>query len=298
MGSSLWKDFFREIKKSFSRFISIFTIVFIGVGFFAGVKSTAPNMKKSMDSYYDEYNLMDIRIMSTLGLTEDDISAIEKIDGVLGVQAGYFTDVVTTVNSNELVLKVHSMPSKIKSGDKDDIINAIKLIEGRYPEKSGECIIEESIFIDYGFSIGDTIKVGSGKEVETTKDTLVTDKYTIVGKAITPYYLSYEKGCSEIGSGTVNSYIMVLEEDFKIPVYTEALVTVKDAKALNSYNKEYKECVTKVVTALENLGFDRSGIRLEEIKKMAKEELDKATKEYNEQKNLYDEEIKKAEEEL
>lgn len=298
MGSSLWKDFFREIKKSFSRFISIFTIVFIGVGFFAGVKSTAPNMKKSMDSYYDEYNLMDIRIMSTLGLTEDDISAIEKIDGVLGVQAGYFTDVVTTVNSNELVLKVHSMPSKIKSGDKDDIINAVKLIEGRYPEKSGECIIEESIFIDYGFSIGDTIKVGSGKEVETTKDTLVTDKYTIVGKAITPYYLSYEKGSSEIGSGTVNSYIMVLEEDFKIPVYTEALVTVKDAKALNSYNKEYKECVTKVVTALENLGFDRSGIRLEEIKKMAKEELDKATKEYNEQKNLYDKEIKKAEEEL
>lgn len=298
MGSSLWKDFFREIKKSFSRFVSIFAIVFIGVGFFSGVKATAPNMKKSMDSYYDQYNLMDIRIMSTLGLTEDDIKAIREIDGVEQVQAGYFTDVVTTVKSNELVLKVHSMPNKIKIGDKDDIINGVKLVEGRYPEKSGECIIEDSIFIDFGLSIGDTIKIASGKEEEITKETLVTDQYTIVGKAITPYYLSYEKGSSEIGSGTVDTFMMVLEEDFKIPVFTEALVTVKDAKALNSYNKEYKELVTKVVTPLENLGFDRSGIRLEEIKKMAKEELDKATKEYNEQKKLYDEKIKKAEEEL
>ncbi len=103
MGTALWKDFFREIRKSFGRFISIFTIVFIGVGFFAGVKATAPSMKHSMDLYYDEYNLMDIRVMSTLGLTEEDIQEIQKTDGVHAVQPGYFTDVVSTVDSTEFV---------------------------------------------------------------------------------------------------------------------------------------------------------------------------------------------------
>lgn len=298
MMTALWKDFTREIKKSFSRFISILSIVFIGVAFFAGVKATAPDMKHSMDLYYDEYNLMDIRVMSTLGITKDDISAIEKVDQVAVVQPGYFTDVVTTIESREVVFRVHSIPSESVNSENKDYINGYKLTEGRYPEKPGECIIEDSNLVDIGLSIGDTIKVSSGKTKEITDGTLTTDKYTIVGKAITPYYLTYEKGASEVGSGKVNYFMVILADDFKLPAYTEALVTVKNVKQLNSYNKEYKDLVSKVVTPLENLGVDRSVIRLAEVKKMAMDELDKKKKEFEEQKKLFTDEITKAEAEL
>lgn len=298
MGRALRKDFLREIRKSLSRFISIFVIVFIGVGFFAGVKSTAPDMKNSMDLYYDEYNLMDIRVMSTLGLTEDDIGAIKNVNGVDDVQPGYFTDVAATINSREIVFRLHSIPSSNMDKSSKDYINRFKLTEGRYPEKPGEVIIEDSSMIDAGLSVGDTIKVSSGKTKAITEEALTTDVFTVVGKAITPYYLSYEKGTSEIGSGKVDFFMMTLEDTFKFPVYTEALVTVKDAKQLNSYSKDYNEHVSKVVTSLENLGVDRSSIRLDEIKKMAMDELEKAQKEYNEQKQYYMDEMKKAEEEL
>jgi putative ABC transport system permease protein len=298
MGTALWKDFFREIRKSFGRFISIFTIVFIGVGFFAGVKATAPSMKHSMDLYYDEYNLMDIRVMSTLGLTEEDIQEIQKTDGVHAVQPGYFTDVVSTVDSTEFVFKIHSIPSVSEKEPDKDFINRFKLTEGRYPQKSGECIIEDSIIMDIGLSIGDTLKVSSGKQQAITDGTLAVDEFTVVGKALTPYYLSYEKGASDIGSGKVNTFLMIREEDFTLPVYTEALVTVKNAKQLNSYSKDYQELVSKVVVSLENLGVDRSKIRIEKIKKDAMDELDKAKREFEAQKQLFNEEIKKGEEEL
>jgi putative ABC transport system permease protein len=298
MGTALWKDFFREIRRSFNRFISIFAIVFIGVAFFVGVKATTPDMKHSMNLYYDEYNLMDIRIMATLGITDDDIKAIGAIDGVYDVQPGYFTDVVTTVNSTELVLKVHSLPTRIMSSTGEYGINRLKLTEGRFPERSGECIVEDSPFMDWGISVGDTIKVGSGKSTAITDGTLYTDVYKVVGKARTPYYLSYEKGASEIGSGKANFFMMIPDYDFRIPVYTEALVTVKNARELNSYSKDYEKLISRVVTSLENLGVDRSGLRLDEIKKAAMEELDKAKAEYNEKKQQFDEEMKKAEDQL
>lgn len=298
MKAALWKDFSREIRKSLSRFISIFTIVFIGVAFFAGIKATAPDMKQSMDLYYDEYNLMDIRIMSTLGLTKDDIDAIRGIDQVDAVQPGYFTDVVSTIDSKELVFRIHSIPSDAVESQNKDYINRLKLTKGRYPERSGECVIEESSLMDTGLSVGDTIRVSSGKAKKITDGTLARDEFTIVGKAITPYYLTYDKGSSEVGSGKVNSFMMIPDKDFTFPVYTEALVTVKNAKQLNSYCKEYKDLVAKVVSPLENLGFDRSALRLDEIKKMAMDELDKNKKDFEEQKKLFNEKINKAEDDL
>ncbi|HZJ99895.1 MAG TPA: FtsX-like permease family protein [Tissierellaceae bacterium] len=298
MKKPLWKDFFREIRGSFSRFISIFAIVFIGVAFFSGIKATAPDMKYSMDKYYDQYNLMDIRVMSTLGLTDNDIREIEKCDGVLNVQPGYFTDVVSTIDSTEFVIKIHSIPP-VKAGNSgDEPINQIKLTEGRYPKNTGECIIEDLNLLNLGLKVGDSLKVSSGKTEDILKGTLDINEFTIVGKAITPYYLSYEKGASEIGSGKVNFFMMILEEDFAFPVYTEAVVTVKGARELNSYDKEYKELVSNTAVPIENIGVDRSVLRLEEIKEQAQGELEKAKNEYNEQKELFDSEMSAAEEEL
>ncbi|MGM9972449.1 MAG: FtsX-like permease family protein [Clostridiaceae bacterium] len=298
MSKMLFKDFLREIRHSMGRFLSIFTIVLIGVSFFSGIKAAAPDMKHSADKYYDKYNLMDIRVLSTLGLSKDDIQEISKIQEIEKVQGGYFVDAVSMIGSTEIVFRLHSLPTSSKEGNGEGYINEINLLEGQVPSKSGECLIEESNAIDLGLKIGDTIKLTSGKDVPITDEALNRDTFTIVGKTLSPNYLSYEKGPSDIGNGRVSLYLMIPEEDFKYSVYTEALVTVKGAKELNTYKKDYENTVEKVLSSLENLGVDRSAVRLNEIKDEVNKKLQEAREEYNKEKQLYDEEIKKGEEEL
>ncbi len=294
----LFKDFRREIRESLGRFLSIFTIVLIGVSFFSGVKAAAPDMRHTADKYYDDYNMMDINIMSTLGLSEEDIVEISKIDNVSKVQPGYFVDTVSIIGATEYVFRLHSLPNEVIKNHDAEYLNKVKLVEGRFPEKSGECLLEESRAIDLGVKIGDKLKLSSGKDVPITEEALDIDTFTIVGKVVSPYYISYEKGSSDIGTGKVSFFLMIPKEDFKYPVYTEALVTVKDAKPLNSYSKEYDKKVDKVLSSLENLGVDRSTLRLSDIKAEAMKKLQEAKDQYNEQKRLYDEEIQKAESDL
>ena len=288
------KDLFREIRNSWARFVSIFAIVLVSVAFFAGIRATAPDMRHTADQYFDKYNLMDVRIMSTLGLTEDDIGAIAGISGVQKVQPGYFADVVSTQNSMETVFRLHSLPTQ----NDENTLNQVELTQGRYPEKSGECLLEDSSYLQLGLNIGDTIHVSSGKEKPVTEDTLKTDEFTIVGKVITPYYLTYDKGTTEIGNGKVTTFLMIREEDFNYPCFTEALVTVKGAKPLNTYSAQYDDVVENVTVALENLGVDRSGIRLAEVKGDAEKQLDDAKADYAEGKKKYDDEIAKGEADL
>ncbi len=294
MSGVVFKDLLREIRTSWTRFVSIFAIVLVSVAFFAGIRATAPDMRHTADRYFDKYNLMDVRIMSTLGLTQDDIDAITNTSGVQKVQAGYFADVVSTQNSMETVFRLHSLP---KSRD-ENTLNQVQLTQGRYPEKSGECLLEDSTYLQLGLDIGDTILVNSGKEKPVTEDTLKTDEFTVVGKVITPYYLTYDKGTTEIGNGKITTFLMIPEEDFIYPCYTEALVTVTGAKPLNTYSAEYDKTVENVTIALENLGVDRSGIRLAEVKSEATEKLNESKAEYEKGKKEFEEEIAKGEADL
>src|SRR5659263_732019 len=150
MKYSLFKDTFREIVKSPSRFLSIFLIVGLGTAFFAGLKAAAPDMKNTADIYYDTYNMMDIRVLSTMGLTDEDIDAMKLVAGVETVQPSYFADVVTTIHSNEFVFRIHALPAAALTAGSEDYLNKPKLVEGRLPAKSGECIIEESNAVDLG----------------------------------------------------------------------------------------------------------------------------------------------------
>lgn len=290
MKKSLFKDTFREINKSPNRFLSIFLIVALGTAFFSGVKAAAPNMKNTADIYYDDNNLMDIRILSTMGLTDDDMEAMKQVEGVETVQPSYFADVVTTIYSNEFVFRIHALPAdKIQSGS-GDYLNKPNLIEGRMPAQSGECIIEQSYNIDLGLKIGDKLTVSSGKKEDLT-DVLVTDTFTIVGKAVSSYYLTYDKDPSDIGSGKVNFFMMILSTDFSYPVYTEALVTVKGAKALNSYSPEYQKLVEKTLNQLDNVVSERSLLRLAEIKEMANEQLNESKEELATKEGEYNTQI-------
>ena len=103
---ALHKDFWMEIRTSKARFISIFMIVALGVAFFSGIQASSPDMRLSGDAYYDEKNLMDIKVVGTLGLTEDDVSAIRQIDGVQNAEGAYSTDVMCGEGEKQKVLHV------------------------------------------------------------------------------------------------------------------------------------------------------------------------------------------------
>lgn len=297
MKNALAKDTIREIKKSFGRFLSIFAIVAIGVAFFADVKAAAPDMKYTADKYYDDYNLFDLRILTTMGLTKDDVDAIEKIDGVKGIYKAHSMDALTRVNNREVVLKIHGLPIDNLSDNNENYINRPKIIEGRLPKESGECLIEKGKLDDLGLNVGSKITLESGKETDIL-DSLKTKEFTIVGTAQTPYYLSFEKGASDIGSGSINNFIMIPEEDFNMDYYTEVFVTIDGAKELNSYNDEYFEVTDKVKNSITSLGDERAPLRIDEIRQEALNELQKGKDELKRSKELGLEQLEEAKEKL
>ena len=179
MSKSLIKDTFRDIKKSLGRFISILMICALGVAFFVGIKSAPIAMEKTADQYYDDYNFMDLRLISTLGFTDADAEAIRKIKNVDGVFPTFTQDVLTSYQDNELVIRLHGLPIDNLNPDNPDYINQVKLVEGRLPEKSGEAVVENGVYLGT-MELGDTIQLTSGTDDELS-DTLKTTEYTIVG---------------------------------------------------------------------------------------------------------------------
>lgn len=247
---ALFKDFLMEVKLSRNRFLSIVLIVALGVAFFSGLRAAEPDMKISADNYYDETNLSDIRILSTLGLTDDDVSYISSVNGIKEVEPSYSLDALMETEDAELVVKLISTT---------DTINQVNLLEGRMPRVSGECVIDSHL-LNYGtYNIGDTITFISGND-ESLEESLVTTEYTIVGICNSSYYLSYSRGNSSIGSGKISGYVALFKEDFSIDAYTEIYATVDGVKELNSYEDNYEDKVAKVVDEIEK----NSGTRISE----------------------------------
>ncbi|MBE6053152.1 MAG: FtsX-like permease family protein [Clostridium sartagoforme] len=285
MKSAFFKDVIRDIKRSKGRFFSIFAIIALGVAFFSGIKVAPIDMKGTADKYYDDNNLMDLTLYSTLGFTDEDIEEIKKVDGVQDVFPTYSLDTVTKVGSSEVVIKVMGIPL-----DNSNYVNKYTLVEGRYPEKPNECLLEAGKIDNLDLSIGSKIKLESGKS-ESLSDTIENTEFEIVGKVRTPYYLSYEKGTSNIGNGRVSSFVVVPLENFKIEAFTETYVTVSGAKELNSYSDKYFDFIDSPKIALEALGDERAGIRYEDI-------LGEANKQLNESKSKLNEEKKNGEDKL
>ncbi len=289
MPKILWKDLFVEIKHSLGRFCSILCIVALGVAFFAGIKASAPDMKYSADFYFDQYDMQDIQVFSTLGLRQSDIDTIKKIKGVENVQPLFSMDALTRVGASEMVYKIFSLPEKSE-------INQVRLVEGRMPQNEKECLLEapnvQNELFD-GYKIGDTIKLYSGDDQPIT-DQLKYDEYKIVGTCYWPRYLSYEKGTSSIGSGSVNSFIFIPQTDIKTDYYTEVDVTVQGAKQLNTYSKAYFGVVDPVVKKIENIA--DSQVKKEIANQQKK--LDEAKEEYFEQEKKTQKQIDDAKEQI
>jgi len=283
-------DALREIRRYPARFLSILTIVAIGAGLFVGIKGAAPDMKYTADQYYDRQNMMDVRVLSTLGLVAGDIDAIRAVEGVEAVQPGYFVDVTTQVDSLQYVLRIHSLPIGLTSGDGAGSLNKPRLVSGRMPSAPDEAVIEVNRNVTFDKGIGDTVTVASGKTTGIS-ETLKHTTYTIVGTVVSPFYLTFDREPSDIGSGRAHLFLMIAEDEFTYPAYTEALVTVAGARALDSYSDDYTDTVARVTSRLENVGAERASLRLAEIKASAQAELDKGKEELATQQAAYDEAI-------
>ena len=264
---ALKKDFRMEIKKSLNRFLSIFFIVAMGVAFFSGIQASAPDLRITGDAYFDETNLMDIRVVGTLGLTDQDMEALGALEGVETVTPGYMTDVLSGEGENQKVLHIEAIL---------DQVNQPSLAEGSMPKQKGECFLDKDYADKMGYQIGDQVEVSFP---EDTDSMLKSSTFTIVGTGYSSAYLSFARGSSTLGNGEVAGFMYLLPEDFDSEVYTVAYLTVSGAKELQAYSEEYEALVDQVLAAADGIEQVRCQARYEEVMDEANQELSDAKKE-------------------
>lgn len=252
---ALRKDFYMEIRRSLGRFLSIFFIVAIGCAFFSGIRASEPDMRYSGDAYFDNKNMMDLRIISTMGLTEDDVKAASKAEGIGHVEGRYSVDALLADGDNQIVVHVMSMLPTM---------NEIQLEDGRLPNKENECVVDVDYMEKSKLKIGDTITFSSGTDAEVT-DSLKTDTFRITGTVSSPEYIAFQRGSTTIGNGSVRAFVYVQEESFAMDVYTEICIQAAGAKELTAFTSEYEDTVAKAKENIEKIKEQRQKARYTEI---------------------------------
>lgn len=268
----LRKDFIMEIKKTMGRFVSIFFIVALGVAFYSGIRASEPSMRITADQYFDDSELMDLKVMGTMGLTKADIKAIGKVSGIEAVEGGYSKDVLCPVGDNEKVVHMLSMEKNF---------NQVSVVEGRLPEKAGECLVDEDFLSYTDLKVGDTVTFHSG-DGEALTDSLVTDTYKIVGIGNSPLYISFGRGSSTIGTGEISGFVVVDKSSFDMDAYTEAYVKVSGAEEKIAFTDEYNNLSDAAKEAVSAIEEERCAVRKQEIVDEANEKLADSEKTVNE----------------
>ena len=251
MKKALLKNSFKEIKKSYKRFISILLIALLGVGFFAGLRAASPDMVDTIDKYYKESNVYDIQIISTLGLTDNDITAIKNIENVQNAYGTYSGDILVDINNKELVSKILTIEE----------VNKPTLIEGKMPENPNECLVEPSFLITSNKKIGDTLKLESDEDNKFLKES----ELKIVGTADSPIYISRDRGTTTLGTGAINNYIYVSKNNIESDVYTEIYVTLKNADKYKTTSNKYEDYVEETKKKIEGIKEERETARYNEL---------------------------------
>lgn len=287
MKNAMQKDFWREIGHTRSRFFSIMILVALSVAFLSGLKATAPDMKHTGDDYLDSLHLADIQVLSTLGLTDEDIAALRAQDKIEDAEGEYVIDAFASSDSLDAVVKVLSLT--------DRGISDVLLREGRMPERADECVVEENMLSLMSISIGDTITLTPGDDLS---DALAQDTYTVVGTVRSPVYLAVERGTSTLGSGTVKAYLYLPREAFTLDYYTAAYVRVSGAAEMTAFYDEYDDYIDDVIDSLEDFSEQRASLRHDELVDEATEKLDDAQKELDDAKAEADKELGDARKEL
>lgn len=260
---ALWKDIFREIGHTKARFISIFAIIMLGVSFFSGIKAAGPDMLDTAGTFYRETGLMDLKVQSTYGLTEDNLKLLKDVPGIGDIQPGYSADVFA--GDNALILKVFSYNT-------DTTLNQYRMIEGHLPEHSGEIVLDDVLAGEY--ALGDKVTFsGNGKDTQLSDD-FGTLEYTVVGFVRSPQFIEKNnRGTSTIGKGTADAFAAIPEADFKLPVYTEAYLSFTDTAGLKAYSPKYEALIEQHTQAVEQALSGVPEARLAELRAEAEKAL-------------------------
>ena len=292
MKKAVIKDALREIKKSYKRFISILLMAFLGVGFFAGIRASSPDMLDTIDTYYKNQNVYDIQVLSTLGLTSDDINAISKIENVEHVDGNFETDGQIEVGNKEVIAKVMSLND----------FNTPVLIDGSLPSAKNECVVEERFLTVNNKNIGDTIELNiKNMQNDNGEDVpyLYEKELKIVGTVQSPMYISVDRGTSTLGSGKIDYYMYIPKSNVQAnSIYTNIYVKVKDANKYTTSSKKYEDCVNSVKTEIEKIKDNREKSRYDSLVNTVTKKVEDAEKELNTQKTDAKSKIADAEKEL
>lgn len=275
MNKSIIKLTKREISSSLGRYLAIFAIIALGAGLFVGLRLSRPDFLETYNNYTNKTNFYDFRLVSTLGLTDEDIAEVKKMDGVKLAEGAVGADFLfNTADEDNLIMMAQSIPENV---------NQIKLKAGRMPEKANECLADPDMYSKD--DIGSTIKLSKDNS-EQTFDTFAYDEYTIVGLADSVLYINMERGSSTLGNGSVKGYIYIPADGFSTDYYTDIYVCVDSEGYV--YSDEYEQSTKKYVDGLEKFMSERAVIRRDAIIDDAMSQLDDAKKQYEDGKTQYD----------
>lgn len=292
MKSALLKDSIKEIKNTYKRFLSILVMAFLGVGFFAGMRAASPDMVDTIDQYYKESQIYDIKILSTLGLTNDDIDALSEIDEIENTVGTYETEGKIEIDNKEIITKIMSVEK----------LNKPILLQGNLPKTQNECVVEDSFLTANHKSIGDTIEV----EVEKTKNDegeeveyLNKNILKIVGTVKSPLYISRDRGTSSLGSGKIDYYIYVHKENIKAnEIYTNIYIKLKNSENYTTSSEKYEEYIAEVKEKIEAIKEEREKARHDKLVDIATRKVKEAEEKLNENKQNAQQQIEEAKQEI
>ena len=288
MKKALLKDAFKEIKVSYKRFISILLMALLGVGFFAGLRATSPDMVNTIDEYFKAQNVYDIQVMSTLGLTDGDVEAIKNVENVESVYGTYSKDGLINLDDKEVVSKILCVED----------INKPLLVEGSMPQNQNECVVEEEFLKNANKNIGDYIQIEPEKDENSSQESeefLKEKEMKIVGTVKSPLYISRDRGTSKLGSGTVDYYIYVSKDNINSDVYTEIYVKLKDSQKYTTSSSRYEKYVDETKQKIEEIKDERQKARYDELIGEANSKIQDAENELNTEKQNAEQQIKEAE---
>lgn len=292
MKSALLKDSIKEIKNTYKRFLSILVMAFLGVGFFAGMRAASPDMVDTIDQYYKESQVYDIKILSTLGLTNDDIDALSEIDEIENTVGIYETEGKIEIDNKEIITKIMSVEK----------LNKPILLQGNLPKTQNECVVEDSFLTANHKSIGDTIEVEAektkndeGEEVEYLNKNILK----IVGTVKSPLYISRDRGTSSLGSGKIDYYIYVHKENIKAnEIYTNIYIKLKNSENYTTSSEKYEEYIAEVKEKIEAIKEEREKARHDKLVDIATRKVKEAEEKLNENKQNAQQQIEEAKQEI
>ena len=275
MTKSLRKNIFREIRGTWKRFLSIALMAFLGAGFFAGINASSTDMQLACDTYLDQQNCFDLEVMSTLGLTQDDVDAILQVKGIDAAAGAYSENVLVDIGEGEEKVKLMTIPE-------EGALNQLYLVEGEMAEQADECVVPQSLLDITGKKIGDKLEITETLEEEEESSFRYTS-LTITGVINSPLFIFSSSGSNERSTGAVADYLYVPADNVTEDYFTEIYATVDGAAQLDSFDDAYESKIDNTEVLLKAIAEEREQARYDQITGEANAEIDDAQAELDEE---------------